>query len=358
MIKPSEVNIKRYAELDVFRGLAIISVLLFHYTTRYDQLYGYTEMPFSFPYGHLGVQLFFMISGFVIYMGLENIKDGSDFIVKRISRLYPAYWASIGITFSLVAIFTLPGRQVPLYDALINLSMLQSWISGVKQVDGSYWALSRFIAFYIIIFLIHKFHLKQKIIQICIVWLLLMCISKTADNIGFSISSKIKLTFLLIDGSFFILGIMFYMIKKYGNKSSFYFVIFCCHASIYFVNGRLLFVAALVFSFLFVLFSTGSLEFINIKPLKWLGGVSYSLYLVHQNIGYIVINKLKILDINFVLIIMIAMAISLSIAAMVDYYIEKPALKMLRAKLSTTDSFPGTDSTLLSSLNENCRNTK
>jgi peptidoglycan/LPS O-acetylase OafA/YrhL len=45
----------RYTELDVFRGLAILAVLLFHYTTRYNQIYGHDEMPFALPYGFLGV---------------------------------------------------------------------------------------------------------------------------------------------------------------------------------------------------------------------------------------------------------------------------------------------------------------
>lgn len=322
---------KRYTELDVFRGLAIISVLLFHYTIRYNQIYGYAEMPFTFPYGHLGVQFFFMISGFVIYMSLENIKTGSDFIINRFSRLYPAYWTSIGITFGLVSIFTLPGRQASFHDALINLSMLQDWIGEVKQVDGAYWTLSRFVSFYVIIFLIHKFNFKRRIVPLCFVWLLLICISKIAKHIGLIIPYRIELTFLLTEGSFFILGIMFYILRKYGYKPSIYFVILCCQFSVYFVNGKLLFFATLVFSFLFFLFNNGYLKFINVQPLTWLGGISYSLYLVHQNIGYIIINKLKLLEVNFFFLIIIPTAISLAIATAVTYFIEKPVLRMLRS---------------------------
>lgn len=325
-------KLNRYSELDVFRGLAILSILLFHYTTRYNQIYGHVEMPFAFPYGYLGVQLFYMISGFVIYMSLENINNGTDFLINRFTRLYPAYWAAIVITFVIVAIFTLPEREAPFSDALINLSMLQDWIGGVKYVDGAYWALSRFVSFYLIVFLIYKFNLKQRIVPLCIFWLFIICISKIMSDVGFSIPHRVKLTLLLIEGSFFIIGVMFYMIKKYGNKLSFYFVIFCCQGTIYFVNGKLIFVAAFIFTFLFFLFSIEYLKFINLRALEWLGGISYSLYLVHQNVGYIVINKLKDYNINFSLLIIIPMAISLAIASFMTYYIEKPSLTLLRSK--------------------------
>jgi peptidoglycan/LPS O-acetylase OafA/YrhL len=273
-----------------------------------------------------------MISGFVIYMSLEKVENGRAFIINRFSRLYPAYWASIVLTFCLVAIFKLPGREAPLCDALINFSMLQDWIGGVEQVDGAYWTLSRFVSFYFIVFLIHKFSLTRRIVSICAVWIFIIILSKLAEYLGLAVPNNIKLAFLLTEGSFFIIGIMFYMVAKYGNKIIFYSIIFCCEASILIVNGKLIFLASLTFSLLFLLFSLGYLRFINFRPLTWLGGISYSLYLIHQNIGYLVINKLKNADINFGLVIIIPTAISLLLATIINYYIEKPANKLLRTK--------------------------
>jgi peptidoglycan/LPS O-acetylase OafA/YrhL len=323
---------RRYAELDVFRGLAIISVLLYHYTTRYNEIYGYTEMPFAFPYGYLGVEFFYIISGFVIYMSIENTKNSFDFILKRFSRLYPAYWVSIGITFGLVSLFTLPGRQSSFCDAMINLTMLQDWIGRVEYVDGAYWVLSRFISFYFIIFLINKFNLNDKIIQLCVIWVLLIFASKVAADTGIRIPFRIKLTFLLTDGSFFIIGIMFYLSKKYGFKLSISLVIVFCLICIYFVNGKAIFIASIIFSSFFILFCNGRLKFINVKPLTWLGGISYSLYLLHQNIGYIIIRKLDSLHVNFLVILIIPTIISLLLATAVTYSIEKPFIYMLRSQ--------------------------
>ena len=87
-------------ELDALRGIAAFSVVLFHYTARYDSIYGHSNrLLFKFNYGHLGVNLFFIISGFVIFMTLDRTKSVIDFVVARFSRLYPAYWTALALTF-------------------------------------------------------------------------------------------------------------------------------------------------------------------------------------------------------------------------------------------------------------------
>jgi hypothetical protein len=65
----------RFRELNVLRGIAASLVVLFHYWTRYGQLYVPDNPPllgFEFPDGIYGVYLFFMISGFVIFMTLRQ----------------------------------------------------------------------------------------------------------------------------------------------------------------------------------------------------------------------------------------------------------------------------------------------
>src|SRR5437867_8608517 len=68
------VGTGRIAELDGLRGIAALSVLLFHYTSKFGELYGHQNPPpLEFGYGGtLGVQLFFMISGFVIMATLDR----------------------------------------------------------------------------------------------------------------------------------------------------------------------------------------------------------------------------------------------------------------------------------------------
>ena len=63
----------RQDNIDLLRCIAILSVVAFHYTTRFPApFYNATAMPFTFPYGDRGVDLFFSVSGFCIFMTMER----------------------------------------------------------------------------------------------------------------------------------------------------------------------------------------------------------------------------------------------------------------------------------------------
>jgi peptidoglycan/LPS O-acetylase OafA/YrhL len=87
---------RRVVELDVFRGVAALWVAMFHLTLRYDEAFLHQPAPLK-PLldGTYGVELFFMISGFVILMTLQRSRSWVDFAVHRFARLYPAYWLSV-----------------------------------------------------------------------------------------------------------------------------------------------------------------------------------------------------------------------------------------------------------------------
>ena len=85
----------RLQGLDSLRGLAALAVVLYHYTFGYTQVVG-KHMPgldLIATDGHFGVYLFFIISGFVIFMTLERSAKAIDFSVSRFARLWPPYLA-------------------------------------------------------------------------------------------------------------------------------------------------------------------------------------------------------------------------------------------------------------------------
>src|SRR3990172_280603 len=96
--------IKRIKYLDGFRGLAIILVILYHSFARWPEIVPYGDQFsnfFLFHSGWIGVQLFFLISGFVILMTLDKSIGFKNFITKRWLRLFPAILiATILIYFS------------------------------------------------------------------------------------------------------------------------------------------------------------------------------------------------------------------------------------------------------------------
>jgi peptidoglycan/LPS O-acetylase OafA/YrhL len=84
---------------------AALSVVIYHSTAWYDAGEPGHASPgvlFVFPYGKFGVELFFMISGFVIFMTLERTSNVYNFIVSRIARLYPAFVACLAATIGLI----------------------------------------------------------------------------------------------------------------------------------------------------------------------------------------------------------------------------------------------------------------
>ncbi|MCU0650139.1 MAG: hypothetical protein MUF00_19285, partial [Gemmatimonadaceae bacterium] len=74
-------------------------------------------------YGYLGVELFFMISGFVILMTAAN---GSvrDFVISRAVRLYPAFWVCCTATFLVTMFIGEPRYSASLEQYIVNMTML------------------------------------------------------------------------------------------------------------------------------------------------------------------------------------------------------------------------------------------
>ena len=86
------MKVKRIDYLDAIRGIAVWLVVLYHAYARYEHFpYGFEYASFPFlKYGYLGVELFFLISGFVILMTLERSRSFINFLYKRWLRLFPA----------------------------------------------------------------------------------------------------------------------------------------------------------------------------------------------------------------------------------------------------------------------------
>lgn len=134
----------RIGILDGLRLCAALMVVLYHYVAfgggwegSQAQLFPVLFRPSA--YGWLGVELFFMISGFVICMSSWG-RSVSHFFTSRVIRLFPAYWLAIAVTTAVV--FFMPGGITPLpwRDLLVNLTMLQRPM-GVDEVEGVYLSL-------------------------------------------------------------------------------------------------------------------------------------------------------------------------------------------------------------------------
>lgn len=147
----------RLALLDGLRLLAALAVVLFHWTAWHHGHWGRHGDPAAgaWPWlsqfssvGALGVQLFFIISGFVILLSSYG-KSPARFIGSRVGRLYPAYWVAVLATATLTfVIWPEMGSQRSPSDIPANLTMFQGGL-GVGHLDGVYWTLWVEMKFYL-----------------------------------------------------------------------------------------------------------------------------------------------------------------------------------------------------------------
>ena len=114
----------RYAFIDNLRAVAIILVVLFHYTYHYESEYLLRSDNWSLKiakFGWSGVDLFFIVSGYCIAMTITKAHNFFEFIVRRAARLYPGYLVCGILTLIFYSVFELPGREVGWFVGFMNL---------------------------------------------------------------------------------------------------------------------------------------------------------------------------------------------------------------------------------------------
>lgn len=281
---------KRIPELDSLRGIAAVSVVIFH-------IFMFKPGFNFFKYGVTGVDLFFMISGFVIFMSISQIASAKEFIVNRFSRLFPVYWFCVTFTFLLFLIQSLKIFHNPfslnlfaIYAA--NLTMLQNYF-GIKDIDGSYWTLLVELQFYALIVLLYQFKLLRHIEKIGFTMLVLILILHIITT---PVLRSYNESYFPILNHFplFFAGIIFYkLFFKLIDQHKGYLIILCClllqitlfnHVgkALNFISRMEYIPALMVYFVLFMLLAHHKLMFIVNKYTLFFGKISYPLYVVHQ----------------------------------------------------------------------------
>ena len=317
----------RFLELDVFRGLAALAVVLFHYTVRFEQLHGLEGTPPAFlHFGKYGVHFFFLISGFVIFWSLTRTARWRSFLLSRLSRIYPAYWVAATLTFGTVALFGLPGREVGVGTYLANLTMVQKF-AGIPYVDGAYWTLTVELVFYFWISLIHFAGQLRR----AELWFLPPMLLGALVNLGVVVLPVGALKFLLVEyANLFAAGIVLFRLYEgtdAGTARWFLPLSLAFNFIAYpWPDASLM----AVFLLLMLLAVQGHLRRLCVAPLLWLGGISYSLYLVHQNIGYVVIREVRAAGGSDLLGLACALLVALTLADLLSRMVERPAAREIR----------------------------
>lgn len=170
----------RYDHIDSLRGIAVLLVIWLHVAEVFKRIpsvrengdWLYLSAKLLDP-GRIGVVIFFAISGFVICSSLRGPQRGTswEFLVKRICRLYPAYWIAIFI--GSFAVWQNYGGTLSLGLYLANLTMIPT-LFGVKNMMGLLWTLETELVFYILCLLLFWLRLLHKPLALTLTCLLLL----------------------------------------------------------------------------------------------------------------------------------------------------------------------------------------
>lgn len=323
----------RVIELDALRGIAALAVVAFHYTTHYGQQFGHTTpLGFGFPPGNYGVNLFFLISGFVIFMTLERTRTAMDFVVSRFSRLYPAYWVAMLITATVVYTVGMPDQRLPLPDLLLNLTMIQQ-ILGAEHLDGSYWTLQVELFFYAQMLLWFSLGMLGRIHLIILLWLALAIGYGEVVQHHMHFSYLARELLILRHIPFFALGILFYRVHTRPNEKLLnYGMMGLCLGAIAIADPWVYVWVALGCCGIFFLFVNQRLSWLRGAFFMFLGGISYSLYLLHQAIGFALIHALESRGVPSLVACLLTLGAVVALAAALTYLVERPAMRKIRSK--------------------------
>jgi peptidoglycan/LPS O-acetylase OafA/YrhL len=344
-MNPSPARQDYIATLDLLRLAAALAVVFFHYFFRGAAAEGalaegYPAVaPFAL-YGYLGVNLFFLISGFVIAWSAEG-RGWQEFAIARFVRLYPGYLLCMTITFGIVTAFGAPLFSTSLAEYLANLPMFAPAL-GRPFMDGVYWSILLELVFYgwVTLALVVGVFQKWKL-GLIFVWLAI-----SASNEFFIDSRAARLLFITEFGPFFAAGVLVHHIHAHGRSLpallllGVAFVLSCSTLSVtqqwmmneygIAVSHPNLVIANIVMHALLI---GAILLRSEVRPSALtlaLGGLTYPLYLLHQKIGYIAINAAAPLAGKWIAAIG-CVALMVLISWAIWRYFERPAQRWAKA---------------------------
>jgi len=311
--------------LEVFRGLAALAVCLYHFNRE-----GFLGEPVSaiVSYGYLGVDVFFVISGFVIFLSLSrhpaSFPSLRRFLVGRVFRLYPAYLAaSLGAILLWHLSTHIPGFQGDAPDYTLrqvwaNLTMTCNWIQ-VPWFIVVAWTLAIEAQYYLLA------AASFGLLTHSALWIRLGTLALWIATPLVAGNSPTVFAW----SALFALGILSWMKREKSISPLPFWILFTIASLVHteakgLASGIVGTSAALAILYL---------PEIRVRPLLWLGTISYSLYLVHTFIGGLVINlatRLPDRPILQVGAVFLALAVSLIAALGLYLLVEKPSHNLAR----------------------------
>ena len=312
---------KRLEVIDMLRGLAALSVCWYHMTISYPA--GSMIKAIS-KYGWLGVEVFFVISGFIIpyilfHSGYQLKNYFHIFMFKRLIRLYPPYLIAVALVLVLWHLSAIaPGfkginPEHSTAQILLHLGYLND-IIGYPWFNPVFWTLAIEFQYYLLISLLYPLVVSESDQYRRIGMVILCLLPVLADSKAYVVGYL----------GLFSLGILtFQYFRKLISYMEYLIMFMLASAGLIMSLGILIAIigmtTALVIGFLKINVS---------KIFIFLGTISYSLYLVHVPVGSRVVHlgqRIASTELENLFISLFGVIVSIAFASIFYIYIEKPS---------------------------------
>jgi exopolysaccharide production protein ExoZ len=353
--------------LDVLRFFAALCVAAYHlgfygwashYSSTSIMLNGAARYealaPFTW-FGWVGVEIFFVISGFVIANSAHG-RTPSAFLKGRLIRLYPAAWVCATITLLAWIVLAQTPAQQMISPYLHSITL---WLRG-PWIDGVYWSLAIEIVFYALVFgtlvanrIVSIAMLPWLLTALSLVYLVLVATDAGASNAAAHWALQRADLLLLRFGAFFAVGIWLWLLSQQKMTPLRYLglavAIACCFGEIAkrvqeSASGEVDFAMAMPFWAPALAWTIGlaicvvaarNPEVFNVRSprlqtaFKRIGLMTYPMFLVHNILGAGLIRLMVGMGVNQWLALLIAVSAVLALA----YAICRFAEPAIRAKM-------------------------
>ncbi|WP_155371715.1 acyltransferase family protein [Catellatospora vulcania] len=340
---PAAVRPPRVLALDALRLGAALMVVAYHligdktgaWQQPAENIFGPVHT--ASTYGFLGVQLFFIISGFVICMSTWGRSVG-DFFVSRVVRLYPAYWLAVVLAAGVLVVgpAAAPGGK----EVLANLTMMQEFLS-VRHLDLSYWTLAVEMIFYIFFAIVVARGLTyRRVVAFCAIWTV---VALAAPKFG---SPWLGTVVVANHFAYFVAGIAFYLIHRFGQNLLLWSIVGLSWLialvklpGLAMSRGVSFTVSAAIVTVFFMVMAAVALGLFSWVTARWVttaGALTYPLYLIHQTTGLAVIERAHTYVSPWLLIAALVAGL-LVLAWLIHRLVERPVSRWMKRRLG--DSF-------------------
>ena len=298
----------RLHEIDLLRITAALAVVFYHYTFS-----GYAGhlTSVAFPalsavtrYGYLGVDMFFVISGFVVLLSAWGRRP-HQFTISRIVRLYPAYWVAVTITATVAVTLSHGLFKVTPVQYAANLTMFNS-LPNIANVDVVYWTLWAEIRFYALVLVLAWIGITRlRVIAILWLWLAATAVLESRVLPG-GLAGPMDLIVQSQWSHYFIAGMALCLIYRTGMSWPVGAILLITYGNAVYraidfahrVSGRYhqalhIPVIVAVITVVFVVMTLIALRVTSRFRRPWFamaGALTYPLYLVHAYNGFVFFN--------------------------------------------------------------------